>query len=226
MKRAARSLFPKLRVMMLLGFGLLCAASGMGQSNNFKKDMVSALQGNIEAELRVASAYQRGDGITTDAKQAVQWYAKAAGSGNPEAAVHYGVMLYRGEGTERDLQKAFQWFQRAAVEQVPEAMNDVALMYFRGEGVMRDPVEGVKWMKRAADMGFVPAKAQLGVAYWDGVGTERNREEAIKLFREAARKHNPAALFGLGLRLRHWQCGAAGLQRGGKILSRGGAEWE
>ena len=53
-------------------------------------------------------------------------------------------------------------------------------------------------MKRAADMGFVPAQAQLGVAYWDGVGTERNREEAIKLFREAARKHNPAALFGLG----------------------------
>ena len=194
MKCSARSLLPNLRMLMLLGFGVLCAVSGMAQSNNFKRDMVSALQGNIEAELRIASAYQRGDGITMDAKQAVQWYAKAAGSGNPEAAVHYGVMLYRGEGTERDLQKAFQWFQRAALEKLPEAMNDVALMYFRGEGVTRDPVEGVKWMKRAADMGFVPAKAHLGVAYWDGVGTERNREEAIKLFREAARKHNPAAM--------------------------------
>ena len=134
MKCSAQSLLPNFRMLMLLGFGLLCAVSGMGQSNNFKRDMVSALQGNIEAELRIASAYQRGDGITMDAKQAVQWYAKAAGSGNPEAAVHYGVMLYRGEGTERDLQKAFQWFQRAALEKLPEAMNDVALMYFRGEG--------------------------------------------------------------------------------------------
>ena len=98
MKCSARSLLPNLRMLMLLGFGVLCPVSGMGQSNNFKRDMVSALQGNIEAELRIASAYQRGDGINMDAKQAVQWYAKAAGSGNPEAAVHYGVMLYRGRG--------------------------------------------------------------------------------------------------------------------------------
>ena len=55
------------------------ALQSAGQTSNFQKDMAAAMQGNVDAELKVASAYQRG-GISLT-RRAAHWYAKAGGVG-------------------------------------------------------------------------------------------------------------------------------------------------
>ena len=58
--------------------------------------------------------YQRGEGVTRDARQAVGWYRQAAAQGDAQAQVNLGFIYNHGlEGT-RDAQQAVGWYRQAA----------------------------------------------------------------------------------------------------------------
>jgi TPR repeat protein len=53
--------------------------------------------------------YQKGHGLSKDAKQAVAWYRKAADQGNAFAQNNMGVMYAKGEGVPQDFVYAHMW---------------------------------------------------------------------------------------------------------------------
>ena len=62
----------------------------------------------------MARAYDYGLGVEQDAKEAVQWYQKAAQAGSAPAMCDLGVCYERGEGVEQNLEKAVELNRRAA----------------------------------------------------------------------------------------------------------------
>ena len=56
--------------------------------------------GDASAQLALGSAYESGNGVRQDPKQAAVWYRKAAEQGNPKAQNSLGVLYWLGNGVE------------------------------------------------------------------------------------------------------------------------------
>ena len=120
-----------------------------------------AHQRNLEAARREAEEmFQRGK-RSTDPKQAVKWYRKAADKGDASAMVVLGYRYYNGEGVAKDPTEAVRWWRRAADKGNASAMFNLGWRYANGQGVAKDPKEAVRWWRRAADKGHSGAKMTL-----------------------------------------------------------------
>ena len=73
-----------------------------------------ALQGDLKAQVELASAYEHGEGITKNPQKAVQWYCKAAVKGSSNAQLNLAWMLLNARGIEKDDALAVRWFKAAA----------------------------------------------------------------------------------------------------------------
>src|SRR5579871_1324913 len=62
----------------------------------------AAEAGNAVAQLRLALLYDQGDGVPQDAKQAYQWYVRAAAQGEPESLNQVGLYYELGEGVDEN----------------------------------------------------------------------------------------------------------------------------
>ena len=51
-----------------------------------------ANQGNLHAQINLATAYRKGTGVTLDYKEAVKWFTLAAKQGDASAQYNLGVM--------------------------------------------------------------------------------------------------------------------------------------
>jgi uncharacterized protein len=58
--------------------------------------------------------YERGQGVTEDAKAAAEWYRKAAEKGVGDAQFRLGALYERGAGVPRDMEYAYGWYATAA----------------------------------------------------------------------------------------------------------------
>jgi hypothetical protein len=59
-------------------------------------------------------AYEKGQGVAQDYREAVKWYRLAAARGNELAQVNLGVMYTKGKGVGQDFVRAHMWFNLAA----------------------------------------------------------------------------------------------------------------
>jgi TPR repeat protein len=76
----------------------------------------AAREGDPQAAYHLAQAYDRGQGVQQDQRQADYWYRRAASAGSPEAAYALGVEAENAErpdGTPQDLDAAIGWYRRA-----------------------------------------------------------------------------------------------------------------
>lgn len=84
-----------------------------GQSQSAPQE-IAALQtaansGDATVQLKLAQAYESGNGVPKDLEKAVAWYRKVADQGNAEAENNLGVMYRLGEGLEENKQLAVEW---------------------------------------------------------------------------------------------------------------------
>ena len=103
---------------------------------------VSARQGDVEEQLRLAECFYSGRyvmrrrnqlvSIRRDVGQAFYWWSRAAEQGNAKAQFWLGRCYWFGEGTDEDRTEACRWFV-AAAEQGDE--------------------ESIIWLQRAAEQG-------------------------------------------------------------------------
>lgn len=99
-----------------------------------------AAQGEADAQYWLGVGYEQNWFGTTDVKEAVRLYQKAADSGNPDAQVELGDKYEHGEGVEQNYRLAAEWYRKAA-EHVPDlggagqARNRLGLLYMQGLGV-------------------------------------------------------------------------------------------
>ncbi len=73
-----------------------------------------AQQGIAEAQYQLGRAYEKGDGVARDYKQAGAWYRKAADQGYGPAQYSLGSMYMLGKGMTMDPVSAYVWLNLAA----------------------------------------------------------------------------------------------------------------
>jgi len=83
-------------------------------SPDIDKTKLQALQGNLSAQVELATAYEHGEGIAKDPEKAIQWYCKAAVKGSSDAQTNLAWMFLNARGVEKNEALAVRWFKAAA----------------------------------------------------------------------------------------------------------------
>lgn len=122
-----------------------------------------AEQSNPDAQVKLAEAYAKGEGVTQDDAEAMKWLRKAAEQGDGYAQYNLGVAYAGGQGVPRDYAESN-----------------------RGQGVPKNDVQSVKWIRKAAEKGLAIAQYDLGTAYVKGEGVPRDYVAAYMWFSVAA----------------------------------------
>ncbi|MGQ0484834.1 MAG: tetratricopeptide repeat protein [Hyphomicrobiales bacterium] len=154
----------------------------------------AALQGNVEAQFRLARIVGKGArGLKQDYPTAIKLYEAAAGNGHSQAMNALGLMHQSGEGVAADPAKAAEWYRKAAEAKLADAENNLGILYLNGKGVPRDLGEALKLFERAANQGDGWGLNNLGGMHEMGWGTPKDRDKAIDLYKQAAAKGIAAA---------------------------------
>ncbi|MEJ7138329.1 tetratricopeptide repeat protein [Amphibiibacter pelophylacis] len=112
-----------------------------------------AQQGNADCQRDLGNAFRLGQGVPVDARQALEWFSKAAAQGHAAAQNNLGLMLKNGQGGPRDVAQAAQWFEKSARQGNAAGQNNYALMLQDGEGVPADLAQAAHWFEQAAAQG-------------------------------------------------------------------------
>jgi TPR repeat protein len=165
-----------------------------------KRTRVAAVQGNAEAQYKLALMLEDGKGIPKDEVEALKWYRKAAEQGYAPAQNILGVTYTTGHGVPNDDVEAVKWYRKAAEQGNASAQTNLGGSYSTGRGVPKDDTEGVKWYRKAAEQGDATAQNRLGVMYAGGQGVAKDDSESLKWYRKAAEHGNASAQTNIGNR--------------------------
>ncbi len=132
--------------------------------------------GRRTAFLNTARYYSRKpDG----AKEAEQWFLKAAGEGAWEASMELGLREY----VKGDKTKAGKHFENAIAQGGAAAATVIGTVLWREHF---DAPSAIKWLQRGAELGDGDAKSALGTAYSEGTGVPKDLSKAFYWYRAAA----------------------------------------
>lgn len=73
-----------------------------------------AEDGNVEAQLEVARAYESGYGTIENDKTAFNWYSRAANQGNGRAQFNMSLAYTVGQVVKTDVVQAYKWMSLSA----------------------------------------------------------------------------------------------------------------
>lgn len=142
---------------LVLATSLLSAQS----APDFTALQKAAEQGDANAQLQLARAYQDGNGVTANDDIAAQWLKRAADAGNADAQNSLGVAYRMGRGVSRDLKEAVRWYRKAAQNGSANAMFNMGTVYFNGDGESYNDEKALAWFLVAADAGSTEAKSAV-----------------------------------------------------------------
>lgn len=126
--------------------------------------MARALAGDAEAQFRVATAYDWGEGAPRDGSEALRWYELSASSGYSEAQNSLGSSLQ----AEGKYEQALVWYERAAEQDHALAINNLADLYNLGLGVAQDRSKAYELFLRSAELGWDEAMWNIANLYGAG----------------------------------------------------------
>lgn len=133
-------------------------------SSETKALIAKADTGDVDAQFRVGSAYDTGNGAPRSGENAMKYYLMAAEKGHAEAQNSVGSALQ----AEEKYSEALLWFERAAAQDHALATNNLAFLYDLGRGVKQDRRKGFELYSRAADLGW--AESMWNIANMYGAG--------------------------------------------------------
>ena len=205
------SALPKYILLLLSFISLLLAPYQTWAADHQDLDTIRTLaeKGSSEAQFKLGVAYDAGEGVPQDHKQAVLWYTKAAEQGDADAQSILGVAYANGVGVPQDLKQAVLWFTKAAEQGHANAQSNLGVAYANGQGVPQDYKKAVLWYTKAAEQGVANAQYNLGKAYANGQGVPKDNalayaweslaaisgdKEAVEVRNSLAAQLNPKAL--------------------------------
>ena len=127
---------------------LLCLASNIAWSADFKKGLAALDTGDYATALR-------------------EWRPLAE-QVNSDAQNRLGIMYDTGKVIPQDHKIALKWFRLSTRQGYGAAQSNLGDMYDNGNGVSQDYETALKWFKLAAKQGFAPAQTNLGGMYHNG----------------------------------------------------------
>jgi TPR repeat protein len=143
-----------------------------------------AKKGDARAQVQLAQAFLRGDGVKADPATALRWSQIAAAQGEPTAQYILGELY--AEGLKPNPDMAFHWFAAAASQGNVKAMHNLAIAFLNGQGVAKDADTAVYWFARAANSGYRDSAFDLAVLYERGQGVAQNPRVALRWYDVAA----------------------------------------
>ena len=114
---------------------------------------LAARGGNPDAQLALAQAYVRGDGVPVDKPKALEWLGRAAQSGQTAAIMSLARLLDEGLEVPQDRAAATAWVRKAAELGDTRAQLMLGERLAEGIGAPQDPEGGIAWVQRAAALG-------------------------------------------------------------------------
>ena len=176
----------------------LLAILPFGYAQSITELKSRAEDGDVQAQLALAKAYDLGEGVPKDEEKAVQWWEKAAEHGNASAQVSLGGVYSLGAGVPKTYAAAVRWWKKAAEQGDVTAEGNLGTAYGLGMGVPKDEVESVRWHTKAAENGNAASQFSLGMFYLQGAGVPKDEATGVKWLRKSAEQGNPAGEFWLG----------------------------
>ena len=155
--------------------------------DTFEEVLLSALDGNAEAQRKLGYFYLYGQGVTQSSIEAVKWYRKAAEQGLVKAQFELGNIYHEGIGIRQNYAGAVKWYRKAAEQGFANAQSNLGLMYHDGLGIQQDFIQAYAWFGIAAAGGIEPA--QGGRDMIGAILTPAQLEEARELAKELWEKY-------------------------------------
>jgi TPR repeat protein len=160
---------PHKKLCALLFSIVFMAVSNITYADWFTSDEITELitkadAGDVDAQFRVGTAYDFGNGAPHDGEKAMKYYLMAAKQGLAEAQNSVGSGLQ----AEKRYAEAMSWYERAAAQSHPLATNSLAYLYDLGLGVPQNRTKGFELYSRAADLGWAEAMWNLANMYGSG----------------------------------------------------------
>jgi TPR repeat protein len=179
-----------------------------------------AAGGDAGSQLKLAQAYEKGEGVPQDPEIAFRWYRKAADQGDARAQNRVGEMYRAGEGVPGDKQEAVRWYQKSARQGNAEAMCNLGAAYYNGDGVSINDSLSYAWFLLEKEKGcdsagdavqraeaslepkaFARAFGQIASMYEKGEYLPTNQSEAARWWLKAAMKGDTDAELATALHL-------------------------
>ncbi len=124
------------------------------QEKMFARELALAQNGDMQAAMRTADRFKRGEGTKQSGAQAAEWYRQAAVSGEASAAYELAELYLTGETLPKDEEEALAYLHLAAQADEPRAQRELARFYEQGlGGVPVHPGEALFWRFMAAQNG-------------------------------------------------------------------------
>ena len=153
----------------------------------FVNTKTQAEQGDVDAQHKLGTMYDFGEGVAENKVEAVKWYRLAAEQGDASGQYALGTMYHYGEGVEENKVEAVKWYRLAAEQGDASGQYALGTMYHYGEGVEENKVEAVKWYRLAAEQSQLAAQNSLGEMYLYGWGITEDYDEAKLWFERSAK---------------------------------------
>ncbi len=155
MQRAASNL---LSIIFLVTMLSACVTQSNKPSQEIQDLINSANSGNTEAQFKLGSAYDYGQGVTRNGNEALKWYLMAAEAGNAEAQNSVGS----GYQAEKKYMLAYEWYEKAAKQNHALATNNLGYLHDLGLGVPQDRKKGYDLYLKSANLGWAEAMYNIG----------------------------------------------------------------
>ncbi|WP_324282060.1 tetratricopeptide repeat protein [Cyanobacterium aponinum UTEX 3222] len=163
---------------------------------NYQKAMEIMLplakEGDIKAQLSVASMYFSGLGVKQDYEKAAQWYRYGAEKGHPIAQHSLAMALFSLENIE----EAIEYLLKADQQNISFAQSCLGDVFTGAYNIPNHILskfnfgfyDGLVWYEKAGDGGFSYAYHRLGDIYAKGEVVTKNEINALKFYRKAAQE--------------------------------------
>jgi formylglycine-generating enzyme required for sulfatase activity len=135
----------------------------LGELESVKRD---ATQGKAEAQFKLATRYEKGEGVEQSDISAFKWFAKAANQGHLKAALAAGFYSKHGRGTAVDISRAIEWYTVAADGGLVIAASNLSRIYSDEADAEHYNLKSAKrWLTTAAKGGVKRAQLSLAQLY-------------------------------------------------------------
>ena len=135
---------------------LLHKGDSLYRQGNFEEAaiayLISANEGNAEAQFDIAYAYFNGEGIERDYASAAMWFKRSARQNYAKAQYNLAYCYMNGRGVPRDYDKAFDLLHQSANNNYKRAQLTLADCYANGILVEQNEKVSQKWMAMAANL--------------------------------------------------------------------------
>ncbi|MBD3664211.1 tetratricopeptide repeat protein [Sulfitobacter aestuariivivens] len=149
-----------IQISMVCAALLLIHQAPAAAQNALDAQIEAAASGDLQAQLKVAQAYQYGLNVEKDVQEAIRWYEAAAAQESPLAMFELGSLVLDGiEGTDTSADAvaaeriSIAWYRRAAQLGFAQAQSTLGLKYAFSNRIEKNPKAARMWIAAAKENG-------------------------------------------------------------------------